>query len=289
MLRGMPVQLQPSAHTSIGTLVTLSDGAGSRVVLAPARGAIVRSFEVEGRELLYLEEETFVDPLKNVRGGVPILFPSPGRLDGDRWQHAGRSGSMAQHGFARTLPWSIAATGDTSVTLALESSPLTRPQYPWEFRAELEVLLAPRRLRLTFRVHNHDVGELPFALGYHPYFRVIDKRRIALDTHATRAFDNRLKRVVPFRGFDFLSEELDLHLLDHGADACSLSLGDGARAIVRASPEFSWWVVWTLAGRDFVCVEPWTAPGNALNSGERLSRVAPGTTCESWIEIELAH
>jgi galactose mutarotase-like enzyme len=35
-----------------------------------------------------------------------------------------------------------------------------------------------------------------------------------------------------------------------------------------------------------VCLEPWTCPGNALNTGERLLVVAPGATHEAWTEIE---
>jgi galactose mutarotase-like enzyme len=43
-----------------------------------------------------------------------------------------------------------------------------------------------------------------------------------------------------------------------------------------------------LAGSDFVCVEPWTARGDALNTGERLIMLAPGATHESWMEIAYA-
>ncbi|MCI0573314.1 MAG: hypothetical protein L0Y66_21415, partial [Myxococcaceae bacterium] len=42
------------------------------------------------------------------------------------------------------------------------------------------------------------------------------------------------------------------------------------------SPAYRTLVVWTLPGKDFVCVEPWTAPAGALRSGEGLRHVAPG-------------
>jgi len=44
--------------------------------------------------------------------------------------------------------------------------------------------------------------------------------------------------------------------------------------------------VWTLRGRDFVCVEPWTARANALNDGQALA-VAPGTTHQTSLAISL--
>jgi galactose mutarotase-like enzyme len=54
---------------------------------------------------------------------------------------------------------------------------------------------------------------------------------------------------------------------------------------VECSEELSYWVVWTLKGRDFVCLEPWTCPGNALNTGERLLHLPPGQTRTLWMAI----
>jgi galactose mutarotase-like enzyme len=78
-----------------------------------------------------------------------------------------------------------------------------------------------------------------------------------------------------------------MHLLDHGSTESALHLPGGARIDVRASSEFTRWVVWTLPGKPFVCLEPWTCPGNALNTGEGLVRLSPGATRESWVEIAL--
>ena len=268
------------------SLLTLEDTeAASRVVIAPERGAIVKSFTVGARELLYMDEATFADPTKNVRGGIPVLFPSPGKLEGDRFERHGRGGSMKQHGFARTLPWTVMARELRRTTLALQANAETRAQYPWDFRAELVFSLDGACLRITFRLENRDTTDLPFALGYHPYFLVTEKRGVQIDTRATRAYDNVQKAERRFTGFDLTAPELDLHLLDHGSSATALRLADGTHIALRASNEFGLWVVWTLAGRDFVCVEPWTAPGDALNSGARLRTVPPGATSETWFEI----
>ncbi len=57
----------------------LSDG-DAEVQVVPARGALVTRFQVRGVDLLFLDEATLGDLSKNVRGGVPLLFPNPGRL-----------------------------------------------------------------------------------------------------------------------------------------------------------------------------------------------------------------
>ena len=284
------VSRTPSNQPAVGELLILSDEhAESRVVIAPQRGALVTSFSVGGRELLYLDRQTLNAADKNVRGGIPVLFPSPGKLEGDCWHAEGRSGQMKQHGFARNLSWSVrggAPSGAAEITLSLDSSPLTLSQFPWAFHAELSFALEGFELRITARVRNESDAPLPFALGYHPYFLAQDKRQVRINTRATRAFDNVVKSTLPFTGFDLSRQEVDLHLLDHGSSASALHLGDGTSISLTGSPEFTHWVVWTLAGKEFVCLEPWTAPGNALNTGERLFHLLPGR--EQVCELRIA-
>lgn len=266
------------------SLISIADAEASAVI-APERGALITSFKVRGRELLYLDQATFLDPSKNVRGGVPILFPTPGKLTGDRWHCDGRSGSMQQHGFARRLAWEASDVTPQAVTLTLRSDAATLAEYPWPFVATLQVAIAGPRLRLTMQVDNLGTSAMPFALGYHPYFLVSDKAHARIDTDATRQFDNVSKAASALAGFDLTGDELDLHLLDHSASSMSLHLGGEGTIEVNASPEFAHWVIWTVAGKDYVCIEPWTSPGNALNSGERLQRLAPGQSQRSVIEI----
>jgi galactose mutarotase-like enzyme len=281
--------------TTGDTLELYDDDAKSQASLVPARGAIVTRFAVAGRELLYLDEATLRDPGKNVRGGVPLLFPSPGPLANDRFDRGGRSGSMKQHGFARNLPWQVGEAGVGAagaeganaerVRLTLASNDATLAMYPFPFQVTLDVSLRGASLRLDVAVQNTGSEPMPFAFGIHPYFHVTDKAKARIATRATRAFDNVTKTVGPFHGFDLTAKEVDLHLLDHGSSASSLDFGDGRHLDVSASPEFGRWVVWTLAGKDFVCLEPWTAPANALNTGESLLTVAPGQSQPLWIEL----
>ncbi len=274
-----------------GDTVELIDGtARSAVSVVPGRGAIVTRFRVGDREILYLDEETLRDPAKNVRGGIPVLFPSPGRLTGDRFVHGGRSGAMKQHGFARELPWetrSVEATDAARATLVLRATDATRAAYPYDFAMAITFSLAGATLRLDVDVENTGAEPLPFAFGLHPYFLVPDAGKAAarIATRATRAFDNVEKKTVPFHGFDLTAKEVDLHLVDHGSTESELAWGDGARVAIRASSELTRWVVWTLRGRDFVCVEPWTAPADALNTGESLIELAPGARRALWVEL----
>src|SRR3982751_1978982 len=129
------VTTRPSGSPTVGDLLVLEDErTESRVEISPERGALVTSFRVGERDLLYMDEATLRDPAKSVRGGVPVLFPSPGKLADDTFSDGARSFSMKQHGFARNLPWSVdGATpereGTASATLVLASTPQTLAQF----------------------------------------------------------------------------------------------------------------------------------------------------------------
>ncbi len=271
--------------------VTLEDPSSHALVaLAPSRGGIVTRFEVEGRPILYLDEATLADPAANVRGGVPVLFPSPGPLADGRFAQGGREGRMKQHGFARNLPWEVASREVSAVTLRLSSSEETRSLFPWDFVATFRYSLAGARLLIEQRVDNPGSEPLPFASGFHPYFHVPagEKTRARIPTRATRVFDNVIKRERALEGpIDLSLPEVDLGLVDHGEPEATLHLPDGARVVVSASPEYRRWVVWTLAGRDFVCLEPWTAPANALNTGQDLLWIEKGASMDLQVEIAL--
>jgi galactose mutarotase-like enzyme len=258
--------------------------------IAPSRGGIVTRWSVDGRELLYLDEPTLRDPTKNVRGGNPVLFPSPGKLSNDRFAWDGKSGSMKQHGVARNMSWEVVDTSATSATLRTKSDETTRAQFPWDFVLTTRYSAEGSKLRIAHDVENASADPMPFAYGFHPYFFVpdADKARVSIPTAATKAWDNVAKKVIDITApIDLAKPEVDLHLVDHGKTEASLVLADGKRIVVRGSIEYNVWVVWTVAGKDYVCLEPWTAGGSALNHGDGLVVLAPGERRALFVEMEL--
>ena len=272
------------------------DRTGARVEIAPTRGGMATRFCVGERDVFYMDATTLADPTKNVRGGNPVLFPSPGKLEGDTWTYGAHEGHLEQHGFARKLPWRVAATSDSkdlaTASLTLESTDATRAVWPWEFAVTLTYSLAGSTLRIMQWIQNRSLDEaMPFGIGFHPYFLVKDKRGARIPTPATRAFDNVAKKEIPFAGFDLTLPEVDLHLVDHGSTEATLHFGDGdggGKLALRGAPELTHWVVWTAAGKDYVCLEPWSCPGNALNTGAGLLMLEPGEARVLALDLELS-
>ena len=72
-------------------------------------------------------------------------------------------------------------------------------------------------------------------------------------------------------------DELVSQSVRYGADA--------GPQLEIAFPDTPMLGIWTKPGAAFVCVEPWTCPGDALNSGDRLISLAPGEARALWLEI----
>src|SRR5690349_16825986 len=102
--------------------------AGVAASVAPARGAIVTALRVAGRDVLFMDRGTLLDPAKSVRGGIPILFPFAGRLANDTLLHAGTT--LKQHGFARNRPWTVIERTPTSLRCALDDDAASRAAFP---------------------------------------------------------------------------------------------------------------------------------------------------------------
>ena len=220
------------------------------------------------------------------------MFPIAGKLPGDRYEVDGRTFAMKQHGFARNLPWTVLdeSTGDgASVTLGLESSEATRAQYPFEFSLRFTYRLRGEELTLEQHFENRGAVPMPVHPGLHPYFFVPDasKAGARVDTDATRARDNATGREVPLTlPIALAGREVDLALLDHhprhtllhrpGLPAVRIAFGDDQALLV----------VWTLPGRDFVCVEPWRAKSGALADGS-APRIAAGGAAATTLSLSL--
>lgn len=262
---------------------------GSEARVAPQRGGMAMSFVVDGKEVLYLDRETFDDPSKNVRGGIPLLFPICGPLQNSTYQVDGVDHRMNQHGFARGRRWRAMDTsteGAAAVTLELESDRELQRSYPWDFRLDYTYSVRGNTLRLEQVFKNRSATTMPMQFGLHPYFKVGDKERLRFDIPATRYQDTRAWTEGTFTSFPF-DQEIDWVFLDVSRQEASLTDPErGLKITLRFDKAYPYLVFWSLKGGEFVCLEPWSARRFAMNSGEGLVRVPPGETFRTWVEIE---
>ncbi|MBQ6137634.1 MAG: D-hexose-6-phosphate mutarotase [Kiritimatiellae bacterium] len=103
---------------------------------------------------------------ESFHGGIPVCWPQFGRL---------AIPSMAQHGFARIMPFAVRGStySDemTEIVLGLASDGATRSLWPHDFDLEVRITVS---MKLNLRMTTRNTGSEPFGFsaGFHPYLCV---------------------------------------------------------------------------------------------------------------------
>ncbi|MEB3310203.1 MAG: aldose epimerase [Snowella sp.] len=262
----------------------------ARLEVVPERGGIVTRWTIQGQEILYLDQERFQDPSLSVRGGIPILFPICGNLPNNHYTHNQKAYKLQQHGFARELPWQVVdqkTESSASLTLRLTSTAATKALYPFDFQVDFTYQLQGNTLTIHQRYTNLSTEKMPFSTGLHPYFGVKDKSKLSFEIPASMYQDQKSLALHPFEEtFDFAQPEIDAAFKSVKHHTASFT--DSKRKLtlnLQYSDEYSTVVFWTLADKDYICLEPWTAPRNSLNTGEKLLYLNPQETLETTVTL----
>lgn len=251
----------------------------------PHRGGIVTRWNIEGQDIFYLDEARLADPSLSVRGGNPILFPICGNLPNNTYTVGDQTYTLNQHGFARNLPWAVVNRTATSLEITLESSAETLAVYPFEFLFRMTYALQGESLVVRSHITNRSTHTMPFSLGFHPYFAVDDKSKLTFDLSAAQQFDNVTQKTQPFTGqVDLNVPELDVALFPVTRQTAAMK-GNKRTISLTSDKIFTTLVVWTVEGKPFVCLEPWTAQRNSLNTGVDLTHLEAGASIEAVVTM----
>ncbi|MEL7083567.1 MAG: aldose epimerase [Cyanobacteria bacterium P01_A01_bin.3] len=264
----------------------------SYVTVVPERGGIITGIQIGDRQLLYLDRERFANPELSVRGGIPILFPICGNLPGDRYVWKGQEYTLPQHGFGRNLPWTVVSSsteGAASLTLTLTHTPETLTVYPFQFELKFTYRWAGTSLIVEQQFHNHSADVMPMSIGFHPYYSVGDKELLQFDIPTQNYVDRANDVRAEFLGtWDTDLAEIDAAFepIERGQPLVA-AVSDGDRRVnLRADPYFRHLVFWTVKEKPFYCLEPWSAPRDAINSGTDLLLLDSGATLNTTLSLE---
>ncbi len=272
------------------TYILSDESTRSQVTVVPERGGIITSWQIEEQDIFYMDTERFANPTLSVRGGIPLLFPICGNLVDDTYTLNGKTYQLKQHGFARNLAWGVSEQSDSngaSLTVNLKSSEETREVYPFDFELNFIYTLRGNNLELRYRHTNLSQEPMPFATGIHPYFSAPDKSQLVFDLPSNQYQVKGDETVQRFVGeFNFEQDEIDFAFINLSKQSAVVT--DQSRNLkltVSYDANYSTLVFWTVKGKDFYCLEPWSAPRNSLNTGESLLQAEPNTTVETVINM----
>lgn len=278
------------------TYILTDEKAHSRIEVVPERGGIISSWKIQGQDILYLDKERFLNPELSVRGGIPILFPICGNLPNNRFIYLNKEYKLKQHGFARDMGWKVIAQStnkSAKIILSLKSNKKTLLNYPFDFELIFSYELTGNRLIIHQDYTNKSDQKIPFSAGFHPYFwcKQQDKSNLKLNIPATEYQDQLTQKIHSFDGsLDYNQDEIDIVFKSINNNTTSFK--DPQRNLdvtINYTNLFSTLVFWTIKDKDYICLEPWSSPRNALNTREQLNYIEPGKSKEAVIEMIVNH
>ena len=305
-------------------LITL-EAQSERAVIVPAAGCQCLSYRSGTLDVIAGPASPDAWREHPHRGGIPILFPWPGRIAGARFTFDGHDHSLpvndthghAIHGFACERAFRVTRRGPYFVSAILDSSDYSdiHSIWPWPFALEIDYEVG-NGLRLKARITNTGDSVMPFGFGAHPYFHaplnpngLRDAMLILLDADARWPLDARL---IPTGGTEPLAGKYDFRppraLCNETYDdvfRMAPNLKDAeprARLIdpslkvaleVRADASFGEFVIYAPSDSPVVAIEPYTCAPDAFNLAARgvaagMRELAPGQTFEACFEIRVS-
>ncbi len=216
---------------------------------------------------------------------APVLFPIVGKLKGNKYEFAGKSYQLGQHGFARDMKFKVAESSPSKCTLELISDDETKKLYPFAFSLRIIYELSGNELNTRYEVKNTGDSKMLFSIGAHPGFRCpIDADEKFQDYYIEFYHDTFLQtvlqdglrsttnKVLPLVGKKlYLSANLfdddALVFENHQVSKISLCSSKSQHKITMECKDWPYYGIWSKKGcTEFVCLEPWYGIADRVDS-----------------------
>lgn len=274
------------------------DVADLHTTWVPGAGMLGASLVHHGQEMLwhgagvrgYVRDRKFM--------GIPFLHPWANRLSAFGYRAGGHDvvldsaspllllddNGLPIHGvLTASRLWTVReiSADETRARLAA-SLEFDRPEllqvFPFPHRVELEVELSGGSLHVRAALVNLGAEQLPVAFGFHPYLRIPDVPRsewvVEFPVREQLVLDDReiptraVAPVLPTAGP--VGDRTWDDAFDRIAPGSSFVLSGGCRTVeVQYSDGFPFAQIFAPPGEEYLCIEPMTAPANALRGPDR--------------------
>lgn len=271
----------------------------------PSLGMVGASLRHAGEELLDRRGGPAAYRDTGAVMGLPFLHPWANRLAGEEYEVDGHhvrlpagpprrsdEQGLPMHGLVAAHPgWAVlgADANSDSARLAarldFSADRALLEGFPFPHDVVVEVSLTPGALRLATTVTPTGGAPVPIAFGYHPYLRLpgVDRSRWELTAPPRRQLELDARKLPAGSAWPRPAEQFALgdrgfdDSFDGIADGAAFTIAGGGREIAVTHHEgYPVAQVFSPAGAPFVCLEPMTAPTNALRTGTGLRRAIPG-------------
>jgi aldose 1-epimerase len=274
-------------------------------------------------EVLYAPEDFSLGKSRPSSGGIPLLFPFPGRIPGTTFTWGNKQYQLepgdafgnAIHGFVHARPWRVIEQEESRIVgqfHAWQDDPSLKARWPADFRITATYQLAGNLLSAEYLLENPGDVPLPCGFGTHPYFRVplggsaADECVVRLPVTSRWELADMLptgRRVeVPDaralqagRRFGELKFDDVFSGLTFDGEWCVSSIADPASGVTmtqRFDRSLRECVVYTPPHRQAICIEPLTCVPSCfelarqgIDSGMRILKPGEAFTCRVEISV----
>jgi len=287
--------------------VTIAAGALEATFL-PEVGMLGTSLRSAGEEYVALAEGV-AGYREGRQTGLPLLAPWGNRLEGWRYRAAdvdvdleGLALTTEEHGLpihgtmTAAVGWEVVEREEARLWTRFRygARPDLLAAFPFPHDLEIDARVDRDALQIAPTLHPMSDRPVPVAFAWHPYLRLPSGDRASwrlrlpardhleldprgIPTGASKSEDAE-DAPVGDRTFD------DLYAL---RDDHEIALENGRRRLtVQYDTGYPYAQVFAPPGADFVCLEPMTAPTNALNMGA-CPLVAPGQSFTACFSIAI--
>jgi aldose 1-epimerase len=311
------------------TTATIRDpatGSSAELLVSQGFNCFRLTAQVAGKpiEVLYAPDDFALGKSRPSSGGIPLLFPFPGRIRGTTFTWEGKSYQLepgdafgnAIHGFVHARPWRVIEQEENRIVgqfHGVRDDSSLKARWPADFRITATYELRGNTLAAEYLLENPGDVPLPCGFGTHPYFRVPLGGPAADDCVVKLPVSSRweladmlptgkLLEVADAAGlqagkrFGELKFDDAFSGLKFDGEWCTTSIRDpasGATMTQRFDRQFRECVVYTPPHRQAICIEPLTCvpscfdlAARGIDAGLRIIKPGEAFTCRVEIAVD---
>ena len=242
-------------------------------------GAELKSIVCGGREIMWQ-----ADP--NVWGRTaPTLFPFCGGFKNGKYIYNEKEYECLKHGFAKISEFEVEKKSRKSVTFLLKSNEETLAQYPFEFELRVTYTLSHKSVIVEYDVRNKTDGDMYFSIGSHEGYAcsggvenydIYFSRRESLQNCLVKegCISQETEQITKFSKTLPIYEKYFAHdsLVFKNMVSRSLILRNrtNGERIKIEYPGKDYFVIWTIPGNEYICLEPWAGFPDTFDTTEKI-------------------
>lgn len=233
-----------------------------------------------------------------------LLSPWVNRVRNGNYSFEGRNYQLpineenlgnAIHGLLARKPFSYQIEGSKAIVRFVYQA--EEKAYPFPFETTLTYEFdANNVFHMQFEAKNTGEGNMPFACGWHPYFKLPEGElpdwKIRFESLSKFHSDSQMipMREEPYdasHGVNLGEETLDnvFRLIPMDKHRTVFESGQSTLTLEQSSIDFPFLVVFAPDNENCLAIEPMTANTDAFNTGDGLRILAPGEKFQSTVKI----